>query len=50
MALVYPVPADTPDADDGTEPDFAELAADPRTPGWSRSGWGRTATTRASAR
>lgn len=28
MALVYPVPADTPDADDGTEPDFAELAAD----------------------
>jgi hypothetical protein len=28
MALVYPVPADTPEADDGAEPDFAELAAD----------------------
>jgi hypothetical protein len=28
MALVYPVQADAPEPDDGTEPDFAELAAD----------------------
>ena len=28
MALIYPVPADSPDPDDGTDPDFAELAAD----------------------
>jgi hypothetical protein len=28
MALVYPVQADVPEPDDGTEPDFAELAAD----------------------
>ncbi|MGY1815354.1 hypothetical protein [Blastococcus sp. SYSU D00820] len=28
MALIYPVPADAPDAVDGTAPDFAELAAD----------------------
>ena len=28
MALIYPVQADAPEPDDGTEPDFAELAAD----------------------
>ncbi|MGY1616845.1 hypothetical protein ACI797_08870 [Geodermatophilus sp. SYSU D00691] len=28
MALIYPVPADAPDPEDGTEPDFAELATD----------------------
>jgi len=28
MALVYPVQADAPEPEDGTEPDFAELAAD----------------------
>ena len=28
MALIYPVQADAPDPEDGTEPDFAELAAD----------------------
>ena len=28
MALVYPVQADAPEPDEGTEPDFAELAAD----------------------
>jgi hypothetical protein len=28
MALMYPVLADAPDAEDGTDPDFAELAAD----------------------
>ena len=28
MALIYPVQADAPEADDGTEPDFDELAAD----------------------
>ena len=28
MALIYPVQADAPEPDDGTEPDFGELAAD----------------------
>jgi len=28
MALIYPVLADAPEPDDGSEPDFAELAAD----------------------
>jgi hypothetical protein len=28
MALVYPVQADAPEPEDGTDPDFAELAAD----------------------
>ena len=28
MALIYPVQADAPEPEDGTEPDFAELAAD----------------------
>lgn len=28
MALIYPVQADSPEPEDGTEPDFAELAAD----------------------
>ena len=28
MALIYPVQADLPEPDEGTEPDFAELAAD----------------------
>ncbi len=28
MALVYPVQADSPEPDDESEPDFAELAAD----------------------
>src|SRR3954447_22349210 len=28
MALIYPVRADSPEPEDGTEPDFAELAAD----------------------
>jgi hypothetical protein len=28
MALIYPVQADAPEPEDGTEPDFDELAAD----------------------
>jgi hypothetical protein len=28
MALIYPVLADAPEPDEGSEPDFAELAAD----------------------
>ena len=28
MAIVYPVRADSPEPEDGTEPDFTELAAD----------------------
>jgi len=28
MPLIYPVPAESPEPDDGTEPDFGELAAD----------------------
>ena len=28
MALVYPVQSDAPEAEDGTDPEFAELAAD----------------------
>jgi hypothetical protein len=28
MALIYPVAADSPEPEDGTDPDFAELAAD----------------------
>jgi len=28
MPLIYPVPAESPEPDDGTEPDFDELAAD----------------------
>jgi hypothetical protein len=28
MALIYPVQGDVPEAEDDTEPDFAELAAD----------------------
>jgi hypothetical protein len=28
MALVYPVQADAPEPEDGTDPDFTELAAD----------------------
>jgi hypothetical protein len=28
MALIYPVQADSPEPEEGTEPDFAELAAD----------------------
>ena len=28
MAIVYPVQGDAPEPDEGTEPDFAELAAD----------------------
>jgi hypothetical protein len=28
MALIYPVRADSPEPDEGTEPDFSELAAD----------------------
>ena len=28
MALIYPVAADLPEPEEGTEPDFAELAAD----------------------
>jgi hypothetical protein len=28
MALIYPVQADAPEPDDGTEPEFDELAAD----------------------
>jgi hypothetical protein len=28
MALIYPVQADSPEPEDGTLPDFAELAAD----------------------
>jgi hypothetical protein len=28
MALIYPVQAEAPEPEDGTEPDFAELAAD----------------------
>jgi hypothetical protein len=28
MALIYPVAADLPEPEDGSEPDFAELAAD----------------------
>jgi hypothetical protein len=28
MALIYPVLADAPEAEDGTDPDFAELATD----------------------
>ena len=28
MALIYPVQADAPDPEDGTAPEFAELAAD----------------------
>ncbi len=28
MALIYPVQADAPEPEDGTDPDFAELAAD----------------------
>jgi hypothetical protein len=28
MALIYPVQADSPEPEDGTEPEFAELAAD----------------------
>jgi hypothetical protein len=28
MSLIYPVQADTPEPDDDTPPDFAELAAD----------------------
>jgi hypothetical protein len=28
MALIYPVLADSPEPDDGTAPDFAELARD----------------------
>ena len=28
MALIYPVQADSPEPDDESEPDFAELAAD----------------------
>jgi hypothetical protein len=28
MSLIYPVQADSPEPDDGTEPDFDELAAD----------------------
>jgi hypothetical protein len=28
MALIYPVLANAPDAEDGTDPDFAELASD----------------------
>ncbi|MGK5113648.1 MULTISPECIES: hypothetical protein [unclassified Geodermatophilus] len=28
MALIYPVQADSPEPDEGTPPDFAELAAD----------------------
>jgi hypothetical protein len=28
MALIYPVPSDCPEPEDGTEPDFTELAAD----------------------
>ncbi|MCW2701774.1 MAG: uncharacterized protein JWQ45_3309 [Blastococcus sp.] len=28
MSLIYPVLADAPEPDDGTEPDFAELASD----------------------
>ena len=28
MALIYPVLADAPELDEGSEPDFAELAAD----------------------
>jgi hypothetical protein len=28
MALIYPVQADAPEPEDGTEPDFGELAAD----------------------
>jgi hypothetical protein len=28
MALIYPVQADSPEPEDGTDPDFGELAAD----------------------
>ena len=28
MALIYPVSSDSPEPEDGTDPDFAELAAD----------------------
>jgi len=28
MSLIYPVQADSPEPEDGTDPDFAELAAD----------------------
>ena len=28
MALIYPVQADAPEPEEGTDPDFAELAAD----------------------
>ena len=50
MALIYPVQADSPEPEDGTDPEFAELAADLSDTWLVEIASATTGTTRASAR